>query len=128
MFEVKQYKHDDEELLDYIKHLLGSDLWYKEHKQSLRRREGKIFYLLFVDGEFVSMLSKHKGMYGDGFTFPKHRGKGYYSYLRQAVGVKPGEKAASSNPVIWHILETKLGMRYLYNRGQYRYYIKDGDD
>lgn len=121
---IKKYKHDDNKLLDNIKFLLGSDVWQKEHMQPLRRQEGKIFYLMFVDNKLVSLTSIYKNMKGDGHTIKEHRGKGYYKILFDYV-LKDNHNytitIGTANEIVKKTIAFFNGVWYL-NRGKYSYY------
>ncbi len=118
--EIKVYAHDDEELLDKIKHLLGSDEWHTEHNQPLRRQKGKIFYLLLDDNDqLISMVSRYKDQLLDGHTMHPYRKKGYFEYLFKHVckGCYTGTKHEHVERIY-----ARNGYVYKNNRGRYRYW------
>lgn len=119
---IVRYEYDNENLIKEIGFLLGSDEWFYEHKQNLRRRKGKIFYLLYVDGIFVSMCSIYKNQITDVHTNKLYRNKGYANYLISVVS-KNGMYAGSCNTIMINIF-LKNGFRYYISRGKYRYYKK----
>lgn len=118
---IRQYSYDELELVEQIKWLLGSDEWYAEHKQGLKRSHDKSFYLLYNDkGDFVSMLSIKGNLICDLHTLPNYRNVGYASELMKGV-VRPGLRIGTDNPFVKRILG-KLDFQYLCNRGRYAYY------
>lgn len=120
---IRQYSYDSAELIEQIKWLLGSDEWYTEHKQCLRRNHDKVFYLLFNENNvLISMLSVKGNLICDLHTLPEYRHAGNASKLIKNIS-RPGMRIGTENPFVKKILY-KQNFQYLYNRGRYAYYEK----
>ena len=122
LINIKCYKYDDEQLVDQLKWLWGSDEWRKEHKQDLRRSKNKKFYLLYENDILISISSIKNNLIGDAYTFPQYRNQGYYTILLQHITTQ-GLRIGTSNEFVLKIIK-KLGYKYIYNRGKYEYYEK----
>lgn len=119
---VCEYAPDDPELLDRIKHLLGSDEWYAEHKQHLRRQKGKRFYLLFDNGVFVAMCSVYRSTIMDAHTMLEFRRHGYMKTLLSYVLNRYDHLTIGTSHQAIDKIVLALGFKYRLNRGRYRYY------
>lgn len=102
---VKTFNYDDQELLKTIVHLLGSTEWVAEHDQALMRQKTKVFHLLFVNDEFVSMFSENKNVIGDCHTEPAFRNQGYMKSLLSEFDFKAGTRTVTKNETMIHIFE-----------------------
>lgn len=120
---ILSYPHDSYSLIQKIWPFLGSDEWQKEHKQTLRRQQGKIFYLLINDNSIlISFCSIYKNQILDVHTVDNFRCKGYGNFLiNKVANIKPYLYAGSANTYMQKIL-IKNNFKYYLSRGKYKYY------
>ena len=125
MMKIKEYEHDDEELLDAIKHLMGSDVWQQEHGQQIRRQKGRKFYLMWDEDRLVCMRSIYKHHIRDAHTMPEYRHKGYMTEFTKYICENYCEDyliGGTKNPIMRKVY-LNCGFVPHGMKGQYEYFI-----
>ena len=125
MMVIKEYEHDDEELLDAIKHLMGSDIWQEEHGQQIRRQKGRKFYLMWHGDRLVCMMSIYKHHIRDVHTMPFYRNRRCATEFMRDVCEKYCEKhliGGTENPIMKKVF-LNCGFVPHGMKGKYEYFI-----